>query len=175
MNNYQPISLLSVISKINEKLFVVRITSFLKINNLFVHNQFGFREGRSTMNAVAHLVVFISESLNNYFQTLSVSFWTSFKAFDCVDLSVLFVILERYGIRGVPLRWIQSFLSGRFQWVQFAGKFSNSCFKIWGPPGICSRTSGIYFICYSSILDALINILMTPTSVLERRPLNNLR
>ena len=48
-NNYRPISLLSNINKLFEKLMHSRLYNFLNINNCFYNLQFGFREKHSTM------------------------------------------------------------------------------------------------------------------------------
>ena len=44
VNNYRPIPLLSVFSKL-EKLIVVRLTTYLKLYEIIYPNQFGFRPG----------------------------------------------------------------------------------------------------------------------------------
>ena len=51
VNNYRPISLISNISKIIEKLIHRRLNSFLEKNNIFYPFQFGFRDRHSTSNA----------------------------------------------------------------------------------------------------------------------------
>lgn len=47
------------------------------------------------------------------------------RAFDCVNLEKLLVILEKYGIRGAPLTWVSTFLKGRKQYVSVRSKNSN--------------------------------------------------
>ena len=51
VNNYRPISLISNISKIVEKLIHRRLDSFLEQNNIFYPSQFGFRDRHSTSHA----------------------------------------------------------------------------------------------------------------------------
>ena len=51
MNNYRPISLLSIFKKILEKLMYKRLISFIQRHTLFHEKQFGFREHHSTMHA----------------------------------------------------------------------------------------------------------------------------
>ena len=46
--NYRPISLLTSISKILEKIVYSRTIKFLKVNNIFCETQFGFRKKHST-------------------------------------------------------------------------------------------------------------------------------
>ena len=52
VNNYRPISLISNISKIIEKLIHKRLNSFLEQNNIFYPSQFGYREKHSTTHAL---------------------------------------------------------------------------------------------------------------------------
>ena len=53
VENYRPISLLEVPGKIFEKIINNRITLFMESNNLLSPNQFGFRKGRGTQQAIA--------------------------------------------------------------------------------------------------------------------------
>ena len=61
---YRPISLLSVFSKIFEKLLANRIFSFLQRKNLLSPNQHGFREDKSTMTALTNILDFVYKNLD---------------------------------------------------------------------------------------------------------------
>jgi hypothetical protein len=50
VENYRPISLLNVFSKVFEKIVHNRLTSFLNINNLISPCQFGFRKSHATVH-----------------------------------------------------------------------------------------------------------------------------
>ena len=47
------------------------------------------------------------------------------KAFDKTNHDILFNKLERYGIRGIELVWVKSYLSKRQQFVKLGNKFFN--------------------------------------------------
>ena len=64
MNNYRPISLLSIFDIIIEKLMHTRLYSFMKENNILYHKQFGFRKGNSTINALIQITKKIKESID---------------------------------------------------------------------------------------------------------------
>ncbi len=61
--NYRPISVLPAFSKIFEKAYLIRIVNFLERHALLSTNQFGFRSGKSTVDAVVRLVDAIVEAI----------------------------------------------------------------------------------------------------------------
>ena len=116
MNNYRPISMLPIISRLFEKLIYVRMVDFLNKNSYFHPTQFGFRHGMSTEQALLFLTTFVNDSLDAGLKVASI-FLDIMKAFDSVDHSVLLSKLEHAGIRGNFHSLILSFLSGRKQCV----------------------------------------------------------
>ena len=116
-NNYRPVSLLSQFSKILEKLFDVRLQSFIDKYDLLSNCQYGFRPNCSTSLALMELVEEISSSLDNKKVTIGV-FIDLKRAFDTIDHSLLLKKLEHYGIRGLANNWLYSYLKNRKQFVQ---------------------------------------------------------
>ena len=64
-SNYRPISLLSVFSKITEKVIYKRLYKFLQIHEILYTLQFGFRESHSIDHALVSLTEAIKNSLDN--------------------------------------------------------------------------------------------------------------
>ena len=123
VGNYIPISLLTAFSKIYEKLMHCRILKFLESNNSLFEMQYGFRPGRSCEHALLNAQNSLLESLSK--RPISLLLLIDFsKAFDMVEHSMLIKKLEYYGIRGVAIKWMQSYLSGRKQFVSINGKNS---------------------------------------------------
>ena len=118
-NNYRPISLLSVFSKILEKCMSSRLMDHMTKNNILYKYQFGFRPKHSTSMALHLLVDKITESLNKKESFVGVALDFR-KAFDTVDFSILLQKLYRYGIRGNSLLWFDSYLNQRKQYVSFS-------------------------------------------------------
>jgi Reverse transcriptase (RNA-dependent DNA polymerase) len=56
MDNYRPIAMLNVFSKIMEKIICNRLTNFLDSNNLISDSQYGFRKGHSTLHPMLHFM-----------------------------------------------------------------------------------------------------------------------
>ena len=68
------------------------------------------------------------------------------RAFDMVDHQILLKKLEHYGIRGVPLKWLSSYLSGRQQYVNFQNIDSDKMFIKRGVPQ-GSILAPLFFFC----------------------------
>jgi hypothetical protein len=117
INNYRPISTLPMLSKILEKCIYVRMSGFFDKFNIINSDQFGFQKGKSTAEAISNFVEYVYRELNLRKHVFSV-FIDYRKAFDTVSHNILLKKLYRYGIRGIPLKLISSYLSNREQLVK---------------------------------------------------------
>merc|ERR1711884_504712 len=123
-DNYRPISLLPVISKIFEKVAFKQVYDYFNENNLLYKSQYGFRKKHSTELAGLEFYDKIINYLENGKLPLAV-FLDLSKAFDTIDHEILLSKLRYYGITGNSLLWFKSYLSNRKQYVQFKDSFSS--------------------------------------------------
>lgn len=114
--NFRPISLLSTLSKILEKLVKERIMSFLNHHKILNLCQFGFQSGKSTDDAVFGFLEEVYFALNGG-ESVAAVFCDLSKAFDCVSHRILLQKLNVYGFRGRVLEWFRSYLTERTQGV----------------------------------------------------------
>ena len=127
-SNYRPISTLPVLSKLFERLMYVRVAKFLDRVGILSDNQFGFRTGRGTTDAILEIYenAYGAVDKSEVFATILLDFS---KAFDTVKHDILIDKLELMGIRGSCRDWFESYLSGREQYVQI-GKDRSSSVKM---------------------------------------------
>ena len=118
-SNYCPISLLSNIEKILEKLRYKRLYTFINNNNIY-NLQFGFRKQYSTSHALINITENIRKALDDGSMGCGV-FVDLQKTFDTVDHQILLAKLNHYGIRGVSNDWFKSYLSNQNQYVSING------------------------------------------------------
>ena len=128
--NYRPISLLSNLNKIFEKIVFSRVYSFLDKYGSLYSLQFGFRQNHSTEHALINIIDKIQETLdtnlNSPNKTYACGVFVDFqKAFDTVNHKILLEKLEHYGIRGPLKEWLRSYLTNRKQFVSILGFNSN--------------------------------------------------
>lgn len=124
MNNYRPISLISVFSKIIESIIKTQMLSFIEMFITPDPYQYGFLKGSSTLSATADLINYLSESLDSRRVVIAV-FVDLRKAFDVVSHDLLLNKLEKMGFRGIVLRLIQTYLVDREQYVYVSDKYSS--------------------------------------------------
>ena len=121
--NYRPVSLLSVVSKVFEKLVNNRIVDHLEKCGLFSDFQYGFRSSRSTADLLTVVSDRIARAYNRSGATGAVALDIS-KAFDRVWHAGLLHKLKSYGVSGQIFGLISSFLSNRQLRVVLDGKSS---------------------------------------------------
>ena len=121
LNNYRPISLLPTISKVFERVIYSQLYAYFNDNNLMSEQQYGFRAQHSTELASVKLVDHIIKQMDNRYETKTpvAIFCDLSKAFDCLNFDIFLSKLEYYGVDGTPLALIKSYLSNRYQYVQF--------------------------------------------------------
>ena len=85
--------------------------------------QFGFREGKSCVDAIASLNRFIYKGLDERKFVVSL-FLDLRKAYDTVNHEILLDKLYAYGVRDIALNWFRSYLSNRKHRVRIGNYFS---------------------------------------------------
>ena len=110
--NFRPISLLSNIDKIFEKLVHKRMINFLEAKKILYKNQFGFRHKSSTTDSLICLTENIRVALESGKLACGI-FIDLQKAFETVNHEILLDKLQYCGFRGICNSWLRSYLTGR--------------------------------------------------------------
>lgn len=132
-NNYRPITLINNLAKVFEKCLNVRLKDFLTKNKLLSDNQYGFREGLSAETAINEVTNIISKNLNNKNKIIAI-FLDLAKAFDTVPHRILLEKLNKLGIRGLPLKLFENYLTNRLQATYVNNTLSDQKFINCGIP-----------------------------------------
>ena len=125
--NYRPISLTSISSKILEHIVYSSISRYLSENDIISPRQHGFRPGFSCETQLVLSIDDWAKSVDRGLRTDMAIFDFS-KAFDSVPHQRLLTKLHAYGIRNNILKWISTFLTSRRQRVVV-----NGCQSSWLP------------------------------------------
>ena len=146
-SNYRPVSCLPAASKVLEIVVCSQLSDYLELNNLLPNNQHGFRPKRSTMTAWQEIQLDWATKGEQDLVT-GVLLWDLSAAFDTLDCNGVCSKLEIFGLREKSLRWIRSFLTGRFQRVRIGGALSSPRLVPTGVPqgGVLSPLVFVLFV-----------------------------
>ena len=158
LSAYRPISNLSLISKIIERVVKVRLLEHLSNNNLINPHQSAYIKHHSTETTLLyihnHLINAIGSHKVSCLCLLDLS-----AAFDTIDHNILISRLSSwFGIQGTALSWFTSYLSSRSFSVKCPGSFSIPRFLTCGVPQ-GSVLGPLLFILYTTPLSSLISSL----------------
>ena len=120
MDSYRPVSLLSSISKVFEKVDFDQLYRYFLDNNLFYPSQYGFRREHSTELATLELTDRILQYIDARNLSLTV-FMDLSKAFDTLDHSILLTQFSYYGKHDNELMWLSRYLTNRQQYAELDG------------------------------------------------------
>jgi hypothetical protein len=123
-DNYRPISLLSSISKVLEKIVSEKLLHHLTANDLLYVHQYGFLPKKSAEHNLLHIINYVTNALNDGNYCIGV-FLDLKKAFDVCSHSILLKKLAKMGINGIALNWFKTYLAGRSQRVDINGNLSD--------------------------------------------------
>ena len=134
LKNYRPVSNLSFISKILERVVFNQFINHLQKNNLIEPFQSAYKAGHSTETALLRVVNDLFSSVDNG----NVSMLTMLDlsaAFDTLDHEIVFHRLSfSFGINGKVLSWIKSYLQCRKQKVKLDSFYSQNLDLLYGVP-----------------------------------------
>lgn len=112
LNSYRPISLLSSLSKVVERVVLNRLNKFIRTNDILIPEQFGFRKGHSTIKQLARVKRFI---INNFSckKHTGMLLLDIEKAFDTVWHTGLLFKLIKHKFPKYLVLFIKSYISNR--------------------------------------------------------------
>jgi len=106
------------------------IFRFLEMHNVLYSLQFGFQQNHSIDYTLVSLTEAVRDALDSKRFGCGI-FIDLQKAFYTVNLSILLLELEHYGVPGYALDWFNSYLFDRKQYVSINGKNSNLYTVCW--------------------------------------------
>ena len=126
VSNYRPVSLLSCVGKIFERVVFKYMYNYTVEHNLIYQYQSGFLPNHSTVYQLIEMYDSICKSLEQKQHTCMI-FCDISKAFDRVWHRGLIQKLRGYGFKGKFLQWVVNYLHNREQQVLVNNQ--SSCFK----------------------------------------------
>ena len=159
-SNYRPISNLNTISKILEKLFMSRILPALNDSVNFCKLQSAYRRRHSTETALLKIFNDCFGVMDRQQGTVLITLDIS-AAFDTISHTILLDRLETcFGVTGSVLKWVESYLTNRSQFVKIGGSASQDTFlsagvpqgSVLGPLLFCSYVSSLQTVVPDGIL-----------------------
>lgn len=133
IEEYRPISVLPVLSKVYERVILKQLCCYIEKNHLYNDNQSGFRRGHSTLSLLLKFRDDIKLAMNRSEVTLAVLIDYS-KAFDTIEHETLLKKLHYLNFSANSLRLMHSYLSCRLQYTQVDDKNSSTSTVSFGVP-----------------------------------------
>ena len=155
LKNYRPVSNLSFLSKLIERIVCIQLVDHLKRNNLYEVFQSAYRQLHSTETALLRVHNDLLQAVDTHGGAILVLLDLS-AAFDTIDHDELLNLLQNsFGIEDSALKWFESYLKDRTQTVQISSSCSKDSKLSFGVPQ-GSVLGPILFTIYTTPLGRII-------------------
>ena len=155
LSNYRPVSQLSCLSKVLEKIVSEQLTEFLTDHNKLNPLQSAYRKHKSTETALTMVTNDLLMSTDNRRITILALIDLS-SAFDTLNHQLIIRRLEIIGLAGTALKWFSSFLSDRTFEIKINNTRSKICQLKYGVPQGSVLGPIIFNICIDLIHEILL-------------------
>ena len=154
-NNYRPVSSLTFLSKIIEKILYIQLVNYIENNNLYPTYQSSYRQNHSCETALTKLIDDIQTSVING-KNVALVLLDCSAAFDTIDHDILFAKLEdEYGITKKALQLIKSYFQNRsFSTIIKSTKSEPRHLQYGVPQG--SLLGPLFYILYTKEIEAIV-------------------
>ena len=146
VNNHRSISVISVFSRILERIVHIQLFELLVANKVIKRNQSAFQKLHSTVTSLICSTDSLYENIDCKKLNLTI-FLDLKKAFDTVDHTIMIEKLRAYGIKGIPGNRFKFYLDNRQQYCSLNGKESKAREVLCGIPQ-CSCLGPLFFTTY---------------------------
>ena len=156
LKNYRPVSNLEFLSKTVERAYCSILVEHLGLNGLLGKFQSAYRKSHSTETALTRVINDILRAVDKDGGAILILLDLS-AAFDTIDHDKLLHLLETsFGVTGLALLWVKSYLTERSQTVKIGEAISEVLNLLFGVPQ-GSVLGPVLFIIYTTPLGSIIS------------------
>lgn len=134
--NSRPVAIVPVLSKIFEDIVVFQLRQYFEKTNLFAEEQHGHRTGRNTVSAILSMLEATVSKIKEE-QSVRFTIYDLSEAYNSVDHQILLKKIRLYGVGEEPVKYLDSYLTGRSQFVRRFGCQSDTKYINVGIPQGC--------------------------------------
>ncbi|KAK9695474.1 Reverse transcriptase (RNA-dependent DNA polymerase) [Popillia japonica] len=143
--NSRPVGIVPVLSKIFEDIVVFQLRQYFEKTNLFAEEQHGHRTGRNTVSAILSMLEATVSKIKEE-QSVRFTIYDLSEAYNSVDHQILLKKIRLYGVGEEPVKYLDSYLTGRSQFVRRFGCQSDTKYINVGIPQGCKLAPFLFAV-----------------------------